>query len=203
LSTGLATASPAALPLARADEPTRGWVLSNIVLMQAGWFACVLGAAHGWPWFGTAVAAAVIGWHLWRAPRPADEARLVLAVMALGAVFDTAMLASGTLSFVNGQWWPWFTTHWMLALWALFAASLNVSLRWLKGRWWLAAALGAVAGPISFAGGSRMGAATLHHPTLALSLLSVGWAIAMPAMIALADRFDGVGAPTRRPGADA
>lgn len=179
-------------------EPTRAWVVTNAVLMQVGWFACVLGAAHGWPWAGTAVSAAVIGYHLWRAPRPAGEAQLLLAVIAFGAVFDAAMLATGAVKLVNGQWLPWFTAHWMLALWALFGTALNVSLRWLKGRWWLGAALGAVAGPMSFSAGSRLGAATFTDPTLALGFLAVGWALAIPALLWLAQRFDGVSpvAPT-------
>lgn len=180
-------------PAASATEPTRAWVIANIVLMQAGWFACVLGAARGWPWLGTAVTAGVIGFHLWRAPRAADEARLLAAVLAFGAVFDAALLATGTITLVNGQWVPWFTAHWMLALWALFASSLNVSLRWLKRRWVVGAMLGAVAGPMSFAGGSRLGAATLNDPTWALGLLAVGWAVAIPALMWLSDRFDGVG----------
>lgn len=187
-------------PAAPRTEPTRGWVIANVVLMQAGWFACVLGAAHGMPWLGTGVTLLVIGFHLWRAPRAADEARLLLAVLAFGAVFDAALLATGTVTLVNGQWAPWFTAHWMLALWALFASSLNVSLRWLKRRWIVGALLGAVAGPMSFAGGSRLGAATLNDPALALGLLAVGWAVAIPVLMGLSDRFDGVGESVKKAG---
>lgn len=201
LSTGAAAAALPARP-ARPAEPTRGWVLANVVLMQAGWFACVLGAARGWPALGTLSVAAIVAWHLWRSPRAADEARLVGAVLVLGVVFDGAVLASGAVAYPNGQWVAWLTPHWMLALWALFAVSLNVSLRWLARRWALAALLGAVAGPLSYLAGVRLGAARFIDEALALSLLAVGWALAMPALLALSKRFDGVAAQPDREGHD-
>lgn len=180
-----------ALP-ARSAEPTRGWVLANVALMQAGWFVCVLGAARGWPALGTAAVGAILLWHLWRTPYPRREAMLIGAVLALGAVFDGTVLAADAVAYPNGQWFAWLTPHWMLALWALFAVSLNVSLRWLRQRWALAALLGAVAGPLSYLAGVRLGAARFIDEPLALALLGLGWALTMPALLVLAERFDGV-----------
>jgi len=167
-------------------------MLANLVLTQIGWFACVLGAARGLPWLGTGFALAVVGWHLWRAPRGGVEAKLVLAAMAVGSTFDAAMQASGSLAFVNGHWLASLGPHWMTALWALFGMTLNVTLRWLKGRWLLCALLGAVAGPLSFVGGAKLGAATLVDPTLALGLLAIGWAAMLPLLVRLGMRWDGV-----------
>ena len=42
----------------------------NAVAFQAGWFACVLGAAYGWPWAGVAAAAGLVAFHALRAPVP-------------------------------------------------------------------------------------------------------------------------------------
>lgn len=180
------------------SEPTRAWIVANVVLMQAGWFACVLGAAHGRPWLGTLVAAGVVAWHLWRAPRGWREARLVGAALGLGMGFDALMLAAGVVVYPNGQWAAWFPPHWMLALWALFATALNVSMRWMRRRAWQLAVLGAVAGPMAYLAGVRLGAASFVDPTLALALLAAGWAGAMPALVALAERFDGVGTADHR-----
>lgn len=181
----------------RAQEPTRAWMVANLVLTQIGWFACVLGAARGWPWLGTTVALAVVAWHLWRAPRGGVEAKLVLAAMAIGSTFDAAMQATASLAFVNGHWLAGLGPHWMTALWALFGMTLNVTLRWLKGRWMLCALLGAIAGPLSFVGGAKLGAATLVDPTLALGLLAVGWAVMLPLLVALGQRWDGVARSAR------
>jgi len=191
MTAGAAWPGPASKPAV--SEPTRAWVLANVALTQIGWFACVLGAARGLPWLGTGVACGVLAWHLWRAPRGGIEARLVLAAVLIGSAFDAAMLATGSLVFVNGLWAPLLGPHWLTALWALFAMTLNVAMRWLKGRWLLCAVLGAIAGPLSFVGGSKLGAATLVDPTLALGLLAAGWVVVLPLLVWLGMRWDGVG----------
>jgi hypothetical protein len=176
------------------QEPTRGWMFANVALTQIGWFACVLGAAKGLPWLGTTVAVFVVGWHLWLAPQRRVEAKLLLAAMLLGSGFDAAMQATDSLAFVNGHWLAGLGPHWMTALWALFATNLNVVLRWLKGRWLLCVLLGAIAGPLSFVGGAKLGAATLVDPGLALGLLAAGWAVMLPLLVGLGMRWDGVAA---------
>jgi hypothetical protein len=166
----------------------------NFALMQAGWFACVLGAAHGLPWLGTGAAIAILTWHAARAARPAEELKLIALVTLAGGAFDSALTAAGWVVFPNGQFVPWLAPHWIFALWALFATGLNVSLAWLKGRWWLAAAIGAVASPLSYWAGVRLGAATFIEPTLMLAALALGWAMILPAILHLAQRYDGYGA---------
>ena len=186
----------ALVPMPQASTgPGRSWLIANIVFVQAGWFACVLGAAHGLPWLGTLGMVVILAWHLSRAPRPLLELRLVAATVALGIVLDGTLLASGAVKFPNGQWFTLLTPHWMMALWAEFAISLNVALRWLKHRPGLAAALGAAAGPMSFLAGMRLGAVQILHPTLALALLALGWAVLMPLLLALSNHWDGVAKP--------
>lgn len=163
----------------------------NLALMQAGWFACVLGAAKDLPWLGTVVTVAIVSWHLSRAVRPAEELKLVALVTLAGGTFDTALTAAGWVAFPNGQFAPWLAPHWIFALWALFATGLNVSLAWLKGRWWLAAAIGAVASPLSYWAGVELGAATFVEPPLMLGALALGWALILPAILRLARRYDG------------
>jgi hypothetical protein len=51
---------------------------------------------------------------------------------------------------------------------------------WLKGRFVLAAVLGAIAGPLSYLAGVKLGAAQWGDETQALVLLGIIWAIAMP-----------------------
>lgn len=176
--------------------PDRRWQWSNVLWTQLAWFAAVLGAAHGLPVWGTLPALAVLLWHLRRAPRPRAEARLMLLAAGLGAVADTLVLRQGVLAYASGQWSAALPPLWMTALWAVFATSLNVTLRWLHGRPLLAAALGAVAGPLAFLSGARLGAAQLLEPGIAMALLSLQWALVLPVLTLWARRLDGVGGAT-------
>jgi len=167
----------------------------NFVAFQLGWFACVLGAAGGLPWAGPLVVLGVVGLHLLRVRRPGCELKLVLAAAALGIVVDSLLLASGWLQYPSGLWLPGLAPYWIVAMWALFATTLNLSLGWLRGRPVLAAVLGAVGGPLSYLAGEKLGGIGLIQPTFALAALAVAWAIAMPLLMRLAVRFDGVSEP--------
>jgi hypothetical protein len=77
-------------------------------------------------------------------------------------------------------------------MWGLLAICLNVSLRWLRGRWLLAVVLGAVGGPFSFASGVKLGAAHFVDPFPALLTIAATWSVALPLLVWVAMRFDGV-----------
>lgn len=170
--------------------PRPRWLVpANFVLFQAAWFAVILSAAADRAWLGSAAVALVVGWHLVFALQPAREARLVAAAVAIGAVLDSLVLATGAIVYRGpaGALAP----HWILALWALFATTLNVSMAWLHGRPWLAALLGAIAAPLSYAAGVRLGAGRFVDMPLALGLLGAGWAAVMPLLVRLAVRWNG------------
>ena len=173
-------------------KPTRTMQWLNFALFQAAWFAGVLGAAHDVPLLGTLIVAAVIAWHVSVSARPVMEAKLVVAALAIGAVFETFCVQLGQVTFTSGQPEPYLAPYWMVAMWGLLAIALNVTMRWMKRRWLLAATLGAIAGPMSYAAGVRLGAATFIHATAALTTLAVAWALLMPLLVWLSDRFDGV-----------
>ena len=76
----------------------------------------------------------------------------------------------------------------MVALWMLFASTLNASMGWLAGRFAVAAALGAVFGPLSYLAGARLGAIELHANTaVSLTAIAVVWAGALPALLWIRD----------------
>ena len=173
-------------------RPTHTMQILNFVLFQAAWFAGVLGAAHEMPLLGTLGVAAVIVWHVVVSARPAAEAKLVAAALGVGALFETVCVQLGQVAFTSGQPEPRLAPYWMVAMWGLLAIALNVTMRWMKRRWLLAAVLGAIAGPMSYAGGVRLGAAHFLDATAAIATLAAGWALLMPLMMWLSDRFDGV-----------
>lgn len=175
--------------------PTRAVQFANFVVFQAAWFAAVLGAAHRVPAWGTAAVAGAIGWHLAVSARPAREARLVAIACGLGFVVETAAVWLGHVAYPSGQPVAWLAPYWMVALWGLLAIALNVTMRWLKPRLWLAALFGAIGGPMSFVGGVKLGGAAFVNPTAALATMALCWAVLMPLLVALSTRFDGVAQP--------
>ena len=187
---GEAVAAAASQPPPGAPSATLRWL--NFAVFQAAWFAAVLGAAHRVPLWGTACVAAALSWHLAISARPAAELRLVGAACLIGLVAESGVVALGLVAYPSGQPVSWLAPYWVVALWGLLAMALNVTLRWLKGRWWLAAALGAGAGPLSFAAGARLGGARLLEPVAALATLALMWCALMPVLMWLSSRFDGV-----------
>ena len=173
-------------------------IFLNAIIFQAGWFATVLGAANGLPWLGPLAATAVVAMHLRSVRRPATEARLLLVAMVLGLVFDSTLLATGWIAYPNGLWAPGLAPYWIVSMWVLFATTLNVSIRWLRGRDVLAVLFGAVGGPLSYVAGAKLGAMTFAEMQPALIALSLGWGLMMPLLTRLAARFDGT-RPGERP----
>ena len=187
--------APAAPPRVAPAAPTRGIQVANFVVFQTAWVAAVLGAAHDVPLWGTAAVAAAIGWHLAVSARPAQEARLVALACVLGFVVETAAVWQGHVSYPSGQPFATLAPYWMVALWGLLAIALNVTMRWLKPRLWLAALFGAVGGPMSFVGGVKLGGAAFVHETAALATMACVWALLMPALVWVSNRLDGVAVP--------
>ncbi len=175
--------------------------LLNFVAFQLAWFACVLGGAHDRVAAGTLAVAAVVALHLAIAPQPGPEARLVAIVTAIGLAWDSLIVSLGLMSYPAGTFSPGVAPVWILAMWALFATTLNLSMGWLKGRPWLAVAFGAVGGPLAYLAGKKLGGVEMSEPALALLAQGLGWAVMMPLLLRLAARlngFDTLRAPPRR-----
>jgi hypothetical protein len=176
-------------------------ILINAVAFQLGWLACVLGGANQLPWAGTLVAVLIVWWHLSRAHRPAREFMLLAVVGALGAVWDSLLVAAGWLSYPSGTLLPNTAPYWIVAMWVLFASTLNVSLRWLRGRWPLAALLGALGGPLAYYAGAGLDGVFVTAPWSAYGALAAGWAAFMPLLVVLAKHRDGIRAAPAPSGA--
>ena len=164
----------------------------NLAAFQAGWLVCVVGAANGLPWAGVVAALAAVGLHLLLATDAAAEMRLIGIALGLGLMLDSALLATGWVSYPSGVLSAYIAPYWILALWALFATTLNVCMSWIKRSLPLAALLGAICGPMSYFAGSGLGGISLVEPAPALVALTLIWAVAMPALVLAARRHNGV-----------
>lgn len=163
----------------------------NFILFQIGWFACILSSAANYPLYGVLVASLVIGYHLYCARQPLNEIYLILTAMLIGTVWDSLLVGLSLLDYSTGMLVPNTAPYWIVVMWALFATTINVSLRWLKDKYSIAILLGAVAGPLAYYGGARMGAVNFVDTTSALIALAIGWAIFTPLLIAISKHADG------------
>ncbi len=153
----------------------------NFVTFQIGWFVCVLGASYGRPWLGPSVVLFLLSFYFWMVEDHWTAVRVVLVVGLVGAVIDSAFGYVGLLQFRDSVLANWLCPPWLVALWMIFATTLQHSLSWLAGRWKLAALLGGVFGPVSYYAGQEFGALRLGGTmsSTALALAAV-WALLLP-----------------------
>jgi len=171
-------------------------LLINIVAFQAGWFACVLGAANGRYLLGPAVVAAGVALHLALSEDRRGQALLLAAAAVLGLLVETALSAIGATAPARDAVPAPLPPLWLIALWPNFGAALPVSLRFLRGKTALSAVLGAVAGPGAYYAGARLGALSFPGGDgFGLALLAVVWAASVPLLVRLSERVERAGQP--------
>lgn len=174
-------------------------ILINAAIFQAGWIACVVSAANQSPWIALIVVAGAVAWHLREAPYPSSEIYLMLFAAALGTIWDSILVSASLLVYPSGMFMTGIAPYWIIAMWLLFATTLNVSLRWLKRRWLLATVVGAVSGPASYYAGFKLGGVTFTDMPVALAMLGAGWAVILPLLACVSDIWDGFRSPASLP----
>ena len=185
----------------RLTHMPKSQLIINFTLFQIGWFACILGAAKQLPWLGVIVVTVIVAWHLQQAKQAKPELILLALALLIGGMFDQLMLSSHLISYQAHGWgvgqdYTSIVPAWILALWAVFATVLNVSLRWMKnikssGKWLLAILFGAIGGPLAYMGAQKLGAATLNTAPMSYVALSLGWGILTPLLLKISEKFDG------------
>ncbi len=175
-------------------------LLLNFVAFQIGWFAAVLGAANNLPWAGPLVIAGVIALHLRVVDRPRDELSLILICGLIGAVMDSILVAVGWVAYPTGSIVDFAAPYWIVAMWMLFATTLNVSMGWLKPRKLIGAVFGLIGGPLAYYTGFKLGGIEFVVFDAAIVALGIVWGIAVPVLLMLAERFNGVGVPADKIG---
>jgi len=159
----------------------------NIVGVNIGWFACVLAASHDLHVLAPTVVAGLFAVHV-ALHRPAKcEALLAGTAAVVGFGFDSVLMAAGVYEARRWLLPAPLATVWLVSLWINFALVLNVALRALQGRWILAAAIGAIGGPVAYLSAERLGAVTLASPWwYGLLPLALAWGLVVPALLRLA-----------------
>ncbi len=164
----------------------------NFAAFQVGWFSSVIGAAKQMPWLGPLALIVVLAIHLRQARRPHTELALIVACGMVGIFFDSLLVIFGWVSYPSGQFSEFLAPYWIVTMWMLFGTTLNLSMRWLKGRPILAAVFGAAGGPASYIAGQKLGGIVFVDFASAIFALAIGWAIFMPLLLAVSQRLDGM-----------
>ncbi|MGB5719949.1 MAG: DUF2878 domain-containing protein [Woeseiaceae bacterium] len=168
--------------------------LINFAAFQIGWFSSVIGAAKQMPWLGPIALLVVLAIHLRQARRPEAELTLIVACGLVGMFFDSILVAFNWVSYPSGQFSEFLAPYWIVTMWMLFGTTLNLSMGWLKGRPLLAALFGAIGGPASYIAGQKLGGIVFVDYYAALIALAIGWAVFMPLLLIVAERYNGMSA---------
>ena len=162
----------------------------GFVLFQAGWFACVIGAARGEVALGVATAAAVVAVMLAWSDRRGADLRLIALSLAVGFASDNLLAHADLVRYASPGPWQGWAPPWILMMWALFAPMLREPMRWLHGRPALSAGFGGVGGALSYAAAERLGACVFPNPGMAMAVLAAGWGVITPLLLAAAHRVE-------------
>lgn len=169
----------------------RAWrTLLGVAIFQAAWFACVASAARGETIWGASAIGAAIAVHLALSDNLVADAALAAIALCIGVVWDTLAIREGLITYASPGPFPGVAPLWILLLWVLFATTLRGPLRWMHGRPWVAALLGAIGGPVSYAAAARMGACAFGNGTFSLAVLGAAWALITPVLVEIARRLD-------------
>lgn len=165
-------------------NPNRSWMSDiseaywfNALWFQSIWFCAVLGREELVP-----VIATLLIVHLALVRDFSRELLQLSTVAFLGIGVDACFSLTGLYQFSSGALVP----LWLCGLWLAFAAVIGRSLAFLGNRPALTSLAGAVAFPLNYWAGARLGAVDFGYPlVISLAVISLVWAIILPLMFRL------------------
>ncbi len=160
------------------------WI--NVVGFQAGWWACILGAAGALEIPSIAFAFGLAITHLRCSATPRADLQLAAVGLLIGIAVDTLLQYFSAITFYGWALGP-LSPFWLWALWVLFSLTLNASLAFLKNlHWGVSALAGLVFGPLTYHAGVQLGAASMQTWTTSMLCIALAWMVVLPLMVYLA-----------------
>lgn len=157
----------------------RAWL--NAIGYQVASLAVMYFAGIERPWLGIAACLVFAVVQLYFSRTRTGDVFAMLTAFVVGFVLDGLWAAGGWVTYASPS--PaLFAPAWILALWVAFAMTFNHSLRWMRGRLWLAALGGAIGGPLAYWGAERVFSAVAlpSPPWTSFASLAISWAMAVP-----------------------
>lgn len=165
-------------------QASRSAVFAVAALSQVGWFAAVLGAAHGWAHAGPVAAVLILPVSGLLLGRPGRVLALAGVGVLIGFAVETALMVAGLVRYAAPGPWPMWPPLWLLSLWALFALVIETALTALDGRRLAQASIAAIGGPLAYLAGEKLQAMEFQEPRwLGISVLACAWAVALPLLM--------------------
>jgi hypothetical protein len=164
-------------------------ILVNLLLFQFGWFVVVMAAANKIELLSIIVVINILAVHVIVVRNYKTEILLIIATGCIGFAVDSILIFFGVFSAVGDVGVEGMAPAWLVALWMLFAITINHSLNWLKGNYFIAVLLGFVFAPVAYFGGHKLGAIIIpaeYNPYIAFLTIGVTWAVIMPLLSAIA-----------------
>lgn len=152
---------------------------SNLCGYQISWFACVLG--------GNITAIPIVGlFVLWHSRMAREfEWRFVGLFWLIGVVLDSLQTYFGVITFDQSHGFP--IAPWLALLWLAFAMTLLHSLQVVLRSFWLSIVLAAIAAPLSYFAGERLGVISISD--YGYFSIGFGWATLLGITSLVANRY--------------
>lgn len=182
-------------------------LITNFILFQVGWFACIMGGTM----VAVPVALLVIAGHLWYVNDLKKEWLFLLTCAIYGTLVDTTLMQLGVFEFPKQAEDSLLIPLWLTGVWVVFGTTFNHSMSWTKNYLWAGGILGAIAGPLCYIAGTKLsnGAITFQdiswiqfstdqlsaYPILeqvqsrAVIISAIEWAITIPLLAYLAGKI--------------
>ncbi|MGR6859076.1 DUF2878 domain-containing protein [Aliivibrio salmonicida] len=160
----------------------RYFPLINAVWFQLIWFAVILYQQQAIPFLLVSILL-----HLLVSPTRKLDFYFLIFISMLGIFGDVLLSLTGVYQFPDNALIP----VWLILLWCHFGFAINHSLGWLsRFHLGLIALLGAIAGPLNYLVGHRLGAVDFSY-SYQITLFSIGviWAVNLPVFIIIQRRL--------------
>ena len=139
------------------------------------------------PEVGIVIVLLLVALHLLMEQKRLNTLVMLVVVTLIGGAWDSILTGYDVLIFNSGMMLDFLAPSWIMAMWLMFATTLNVSFRWLHGRYWLAMLMGAICGPLTYQAGAALGAVEIPNDVIATIYLAVGWSALLPLLIKLSE----------------
>ena len=149
------------------------------------WVLCAFCSVWEKPYLGPLVTLIFIIGHLLIVNFNFRDIKIIIASIILGFIIDTLFLNFDFVIYKNSIN---YAPLWIIAMWAGFSITLIYTLDSLQNKYFMAALLGLVGGPLSYQAGDSIGSITINH-NYSYIVLAIAWAIAIPLLLSLIKYF--------------